>query len=138
MLKRVIARVFSSLPTAAFAAVLLLAAAVDAHASARGLYYNGVSVSGVPAERFDANIDFNWGLAGPLAGIGADNFSVRWFTQVTPPTSAPYTFCVNADDGVRLWVNGELLVNDWIDTAAKERCGTITLTAQQTYSLQLD
>lgn len=138
MLKRVFDCVIRNVPAAAFAAVLLLSAAMDAHAGARGLYYNGIGVSGVPVERFDNNIDFNWGATNPIAGIGADNFSVRWFSQVTPPSSAPYTFCVRADDGVRLWVNGELLVNDWIDTAAKERCGSITLTAQQTYSLQLD
>jgi hypothetical protein len=130
------ARHVSRLGTAA--AIFCVLALSSVHAGTRGQYFNGIDLLGVPVERFDNNIDFNWGAGPPVAGIGADNFSVRWFTQVTPPANAPYTFCVNADDGVRLWVNGELLVNDWVDTPAKERCGTITLTGRQTYSLQLE
>ena len=43
--------------------------------------------------------------------MGADTFSVRWQGRVEPRFTEDYTFYVKADDGVRLWVNGELLVN---------------------------
>lgn len=109
-----------------------------ASASARGEYFNGIDLSGPSVERYDPAIDFDWQYGVPIAGISADNFSVRWTSQLTPPASVPYTICAVGDDGVRLWVNGELLVNDWIDSAAKERCGVIALTGGQTYSLKLE
>jgi hypothetical protein len=117
---------------------LMLLIAQSAHAGARGEYFNGTSLSGAPIERYDTNIDFDWKLGAPIQGVSADNFSVRWTSQLTPQATAPYTVCAAGDDGVRLWVNGELLVNDWIDSAVKERCGTISLTAAQTYSLKLE
>jgi hypothetical protein len=119
-------------------AAVMLAHAQSAHASARGEYFNGITLSGTPVERFDQNINFDWQGDSPIAGIGNDNFSVRWTSQLSAPATAPYTICAVGDDGVRLWVNGELLINDWIDSSAKERCGTIALTGSQTYSLKLE
>jgi hypothetical protein len=121
---------------ACVACALLIAQ--SAYAGARGEYFNGTSLSGAPIERYDQNVDFDWKLGAPIQGLSADNFSVRWTSQLTPQSTAPYTVCAAGDDGVRLWVNGELLVDDWIDSAAKERCGTIKLTAAQTYSLKLE
>jgi hypothetical protein len=42
------------------------------------------------------------------------------------------------DDGVRLWINGQLLIDDWTDHAPIERSGTIALTAGQTYALRME
>ncbi len=55
--------------------------------------------------------------ARPVTGIGADTFSVRWSGQVSPRYSQTYTFSTTSDDGVRLWVNGALLIDQWNDHA---------------------
>ena len=47
----------------------------------------------------------------------ADNFSVRWSGQVLAPVTGTYTFTTTSDDGVRLYVNGQLLIDNWTDHA---------------------
>ena len=91
-----------------------------AHASAaapqQGLYavyYANSDFTGASATEIDPGINFNWAGASPGAGIGATNFSARWTGTLAAPTAGQYTFSVQASDGVRLWVNNTLLINDW-------------------------
>ncbi|MDZ7811910.1 MAG: DUF6701 domain-containing protein [Ideonella sp.] len=79
-----------------------------------GSYYNTTDLTGAVAlSRRDGPVDFNWGAGGPGPGVNADNFSVRWTGAVLVPSSGWYTFQTGSDDGVRLWVNGQQLVNSW-------------------------
>ncbi|MCA9978452.1 MAG: hypothetical protein KC413_21980, partial [Anaerolineales bacterium] len=81
----------------------------------RGEYYNDVNLTGQPVLiRDDVNVNFAWGTDSPASGIAADQFSVRW-TRDLPVQSGLYRFTVTADDGVRLWVNGVLVVDKWQD-----------------------
>ena len=69
-----------------------------------GSYYDNMDLSGFVVQRSDANINFNWGSDVPVAGIGADTFSVRWLGTITTPaneTGNTYTFKTTTDDGVR-------------------------------------
>jgi uncharacterized protein YraI len=79
-------------------------------------YYNNPNLQGTPfAIQNEANIysiSKNWGLGAPLAGMPADNFSVRWSTTQNLPAGA-YGIQVNADDGVRVFVNGIAYINEW-------------------------
>jgi hypothetical protein len=118
--------------------IWLLTCTGAAHAGVRATYYNGPTFSGAGTETFPQTIDFDWGQSAPVAGVGADNFSVRFAGQLTPNATANYELCVVADDGVRLFVNGYRLIDDWNDTPPRERCGTLALTAGQSYWLQLD
>jgi uncharacterized protein YgiM (DUF1202 family) len=79
----------------------------------RGEYFTNTSLSGNPiAIRDDASIDFNWGEGAPMGGMDRDNFSVRWTRNLTF-TPGRYRFTVTTDDGARLWVNNQLLVDRW-------------------------
>ena len=55
-----------------------------------------------------------------------------------PPVTGTYTFYTLSDDGVRLWVNGALVVNNWTDHAPTENSGTIALTAGQRYDIRME
>jgi glucose/arabinose dehydrogenase len=101
-------------------------------------YFNGMNLTGTPVTRTDPNVDFDWGNGGPAAGIGVDNFSVRWTGQVTPKVSGTHTFYTQSDDGVRLWINGVLVIDNWTDHAPTENSGTINLTAGQAYDLKME
>lgn len=85
----------------------------------RGEYYNNVWLSGQPAMvRDDQKIDFDWGGGAPQWNIvNADQFSARW-TRDVYLSGGRYRFVVTADDGVRLWVNGRLLIDEWHDASA--------------------
>ncbi len=88
--------------------------------------------------RTDATINFNWGTGSPDPSISADDFTVRWIGSVQPQFSETYTFYTTTDDGVRLWVNGQLVIDHWQDQSPTEWSGTIALTAQQRYDVQMD
>ncbi|RIK34783.1 MAG: hypothetical protein DCC55_32335 [Chloroflexi bacterium] len=80
----------------------------------RGEYFNNRSLSGLPALlRNDANINFSWGQGSPEPNIiDVDNFSVRWTRSLNLPAGR-YRFTVTVDDGVRLWVNNQLIIDEW-------------------------
>lgn len=91
----------------------------------RGEYFANQSLSGQPAAvRDDANVDFSWGRNAPMSGLPADNFSVRW-TRNLDLAPGRYRFTTSTDDGVRLWVNGHLLIDQWRDQATSTYNGEI-------------
>lgn len=84
----------------------------------RGEYFANRNLEGSPALiRTDAQINFDWGTGSPAAGLPADNFSVRW-TQTLALSADTYTFNVVADDGVRVWLGNDLIIDQWHDSAA--------------------
>ena len=87
----------------------------------------------------NATINFNWGTSGPSPLVGATNFTVRWTGTVQAQFNESYNFQTVAEEGVRLYVNGQLLIDHWVDNAAATtNNGSIALTAQQFYNLELD
>lgn len=81
----------------------------------RGEYHNNRDLSGSPAlVRYDPAIDFDWGGGSPDGAIPADNFSVRW-TRTLGFQPGTYRFYASTDDGVRITVDGDLVVDAWQD-----------------------
>jgi len=79
----------------------------------RGEYYGNPDLAGTPSMvRNDANIDFDWGRGAPAAGMPADRFSVRW-TRSLYFDAGTYRFHVTVDDGARLWIDGQLVIDEW-------------------------
>jgi hypothetical protein len=78
-----------------------------------GEYFNNTSLSGAPAVvRGDAALDFNWGWAAPAAGVNRDYFSVRW-SGAFPFDAGRYRFTTTSDDGVRVYVDGQRIIDAW-------------------------
>lgn len=88
--------------------------------------------------RTDAVVNFDWGNGSPDPSIGADTFVTRWTGAVQPQFNETYTFYTTTDDGVRLWVNGQLLIDKWVDQGPTEWSGSITLAAQQRYNIRME
>src|SRR5438445_13570361 len=103
----------------------------------QGDYYNNIDCTAFVLSRVDPGVNFNWVNGSPDPSLGADTFSVRWTGQVQPLFSETYTFYTQSDDGVRLWVNGVQLVNNWTGHASTENSGTIALTGGTRYSIQM-
>jgi hypothetical protein len=88
---------------------------VQSYPDYKGEYFSNADLAGNPAlVRNDSGIDFNWGAGSPAQGLPADNFSVRWTRQVAYGAGS-YRFYVQVDDGARLWVDGQLVVDQWHD-----------------------
>lgn len=81
----------------------------------RGEYFANMALAGAPVlVRNDVSVDFYWGTAPPGTGVPADEFSARW-TRSQVFQQGNYRFSIGADDGVRFWIDGRLLVDDWQD-----------------------
>ena len=79
----------------------------------RGEYFNNTTLAGVPAlTRDDPDINFDWGTGSPDPSIAVDGFSVRW-TRTLSFTAGDYAFTAYADDGVRVFLDGVPIINDW-------------------------
>jgi len=95
----------------------------------KGEYFSNRTLSGSPVlVRCDSEINFDWGSSAPASGLPADNFSVRWTRTLTLPAGT-YTFTTVSDDGVRLWLDGVRIINNWSTHSTTTNTATRTLTA---------
>lgn len=89
--------------------------------------------------RTDSTVNFNWGNGSPDPLISTDNFVVRWTGSVQPQFTEGYTFYTATDDGVRVWLNGQLIIDKWVDQGPTTWASApINLVAQQHYTIQMD
>lgn len=102
-----------------------------------GVYYDDMNLLEPRAARTEA-VDFDWGLGSPAPGVDADTFSVRWSGQLVPRFTGTYTLYTVSDDGVRLWVYGELMIDNWTDHAATEDSRTVFLEAGRHYEIVME
>lgn len=103
-----------------------------------GDYFDNPDFTNWRLRRVDAGIDFDWGDRGPDPRIGFESFSTRWRGWLVPAYSGTYTFTFLMDDGVRLWLDGRLVLDEWHLTEKLEFSTTVTLEAGRAYALRLD
>jgi Domain of unknown function (DUF4347)/Legume lectin domain/PA14 domain/Calx-beta domain len=104
----------------------------------RAEYYDNINFTNPKITRIDPTVNFTWGAGSPDASIGVDTFSAVWSGQVQPLYSETYTFFTRTDDGVRLFVNNQLVIDNYRDQSPTERSGTITLQAGQRYDIRME
>lgn len=103
-------------------------------------YFANETLTGPAITRTDWLIHFNWnsGSGSPDPSIPQGKFSTRWSGHVEARYTETYTFHTRTDDGVRLWVNGQLLIDDWNGHAPTDNSGSIALVAGQKYSIVME
>lgn len=103
----------------------------------RGSYFANTSLTNLAFTRIDPVINFPTGVtSGPR--LPGDHYSVRWAGKIRARTSGRYEFRTVSDDGVRLWVNGRRLINNWTDHGPTEDIGAISLSGNQSYDIVLE
>lgn len=102
-----------------------------------GTYYNNIDFTDEVFTRIDTTIDFYWQGGSPSVLMGGDLYSILWEGEVEAKYTETYTFYTATDDGVRLWVNDELLIDQWRDQGTTEWSGTIDLTAGERASIKI-
>jgi predicted phage baseplate assembly protein len=100
-----------------------------------GEYFQGKNFEQRVFTRVDPKVDFNWTTGHPLNTAA---YSVRWTGVVKTGPAGNYVFSTFSDDGVRLWVNGQLLINQWFNQSSTLWNGSIPLEAGKFYDLRLE
>ncbi len=103
-----------------------------------GEYYGTVNMTELRATRIDSQVFFDWQNGSPLSGLGMDYFSICWTGFVTPVESGIYTFYITSDDGVRLWLDETMVVNQWKGQSPTEYSASLTLEAGQPCPIRID
>jgi hypothetical protein len=89
--------------------------------------------------RIDPEINFDWGEGSPDPSVNVDDFTCRWTGQVEAPFSEDYIFYPATDDGVHLWVDGQLVVDEWWTRPTTEGASApIALVAGQKYDIVME
>ncbi len=134
------------------ASVVILPAGTTTGTGLTGYYYNSTSSAinagyspnlflpaNLRATRNDATVDFNFSTAGVLpTGVNTTYFTVRWLGQVQPQYTETYYFDTRTDDGVKLWINGQLIIDKWINQGATDWVGAIDLRAGVAYDIKME
>jgi hypothetical protein len=101
-------------------------------------YFDDVALSHSSMVRVDSTVNFDWRDAAPASSLSADGFSVRWLGSVQPRYGETYTFATTSDDGVRLWVDGMLLIDDWTDHPRRVDTASIALERDVKYAIRME
>jgi PA14 domain len=94
----------------------------------QGQYWNNTSLSGDPVLVLQDNaINFQWGTGSPGANVPADNFSARWDALSNVSTAQNYDITATADDGIRVWVDNNLVIDQWAEHSPTTYTATVYL-----------
>jgi beta-glucosidase len=102
-------------------------------------YFNNPLLEGAPAlVRVDPAINFDWAMGPPAPGINPDRFSVRWTGRLIPSASHEYLLAATTDDGVRVYLDGALVLDKWIERSATTDYVPVRLEAGRAYDLRVE
>jgi hypothetical protein len=110
------------------AAIQFAIAPIAVYSDWKGEYFNNPFLGGSPVVRNDLDVNFDWGLTSPGQGVPPDKFSARWTRSVNFPAGVQ-RFTLRADDGVRFYIDGILLIDEWHDALAKTYTRDVNLGA---------
>ncbi len=104
-----------------------------------GEYFANQNLQGSPVvTRVDSQVDFDWGQGTPDPLVPSDHFSVRWTGTLTVPQTATYDLGTYTDDGVRVYLDDNLVIDDWNDHAAELHQVQVYLETGQSYDLRVE
>lgn len=103
-------------------------------------YYANGDLKGKPfLTRTDAAIDFDWSNNPPAPGASREHYSVRWTGTLTPPATGKYVFGLNSDDGARLFVDDQPVIDHWEDgDGVDSYTGSVDLVAGKPCKVRLE
>ncbi len=105
----------------------------------KGEYLQGAdNLIGDPTlTRVDPVIDFDWSAESPGPGVDREAFTARWRGELTIPVTDAYTLIANSNDGVKVYLDGVEIIEDWSTHVARDASATLEL-EEGTYSIRIE
>lgn len=100
-------------------------------------YFNGTNFEAPGHSTVDATVNFDWAAGSPHAAVNTNLFSARWTGLIQPEYTGEYTFYITSDNGRRLWINDQLIIDKWVNDVGINS-GKVTLTAGQKYEIRAE
>ncbi|CAG7658647.1 hypothetical protein PAECIP111802_07110 [Paenibacillus allorhizosphaerae] len=104
----------------------------------KGEYFEQTTLTDLKHTRVDSQVEFDWNHNSPAPGVRGDEFSVRWTGQIEPLYSETYTLITEAHGGARLWVNENLIIDDWEAHNSSVKQVAIPFEAGKRYDIRLE
>lgn len=102
-------------------------------------FFNNMELKGEPVvKRVDKAVDFEWNDKSPAEGIGRDKYSIRWTGKITAPENREFTFYSASDDGVRVWIDNKLLIENWTDHGTTIDSGKMVMIKGKLYDIKIE
>ena len=103
-----------------------------------GEYFATIRLQDRRLRRHDVQVNFDWTAVSPGGGLGTTNFSVRWTGWIEPKVTGAHTFTTRSDDGVRLWIDGQLIISRWNPHPPTDDSFAIQLERGRKYDIRLE
>ena len=103
-----------------------------------GQYFASTDFTSPRFSRLDPTINFDWNIGAPGPTMPIDMFTVRWTGQIEAPTTETYTFYTQSDDGCRVWVNGQKIIDNFGIHSLEEHSGTISMLKGKRYDVVVE
>jgi beta-glucosidase len=111
----------------------------DGQTGVKGEYFNNKELQGQPVlVRTDEQVNFDWSRGRPAPQVNEDGFSVRWTGKFTPTESGRYKLGATFDDGVRVYLDGKLLVDNWKNDSVRTIMKEVNLEAGRAYDMRIE
>jgi len=105
----------------------------------KGEYFNNRELKGNPVlVRSDAEVNFDWGTMSPAPELTPQEFSVRWTGKLTPPGSGKYSLGFSGNGGVRIYLDGQLLLEEFKNRRTKTVTREVDLRSGRDYDLRFE
>ncbi len=105
----------------------------------KGEYFDNKNLEGTPVKVVDEKqINFDWGGGSPFKNMSDDNYSARWTSYLKPPVSGEFELNASTDDGVRLYLNDKLVIDDWVDRGVTTSTYKVNLEKGKPYKMAME
>ena len=102
-------------------------------------YFKNIHFEGAPVvKQTEKKINYSWAAGTELEGMPKDYFSVKWYSTMCVDETADYEFTLGGDDGYKLFINDQPIIDDWTPGGFRTTNVTKTLKAGEKYHVRVE